>query len=205
MTLREIYLADLNQLLDATRQKLLEWPLLAARAESPRLRELFDGHYAQTRTHLDTLESLFERMDERPRPRRPDALNGVLDVWRSRHRDGAVGDIRELALVTTALMADYHTLPIYAEALTAARAIGDVEGAAVLLSVMNAERERTQRIAMFHDWAATRLSGVAGADLPAPADVWWTGPTAGVLPGASANGRAPFDPAIAGAREEIPG
>ena len=32
MTLRDLYLSDLTQLLDCTRQKLLEWPILASRA-----------------------------------------------------------------------------------------------------------------------------------------------------------------------------
>ena len=158
MTLREIYIADLNHLLDATRQKLLEWPILAARAQAPMLRETFDEHYAQTQRHVAALEGLFERLDERPRHLRPDAFNGVLELWRMRHRDAAVGDVRELSLISTAMALDYHTLPLYAEAMTAARSLGDIEGARTLQSAMNAERDRTHRLTVFHDWLATRLA-----------------------------------------------
>jgi ferritin-like metal-binding protein YciE len=159
MTLREIYIADLNQLLGAARQKLLEWPVMAARTEAPLLREAFDEHYAQTRTHVDTLERLFERLDERPRPLRDDAFHGVLDVWRTRHRDLAVGDIRELSLISAAMAADYHTLPICAEAVTAARSLGDLDGSRFLQGILNDERGRAGRLTVFYDWLATRLSG----------------------------------------------
>jgi ferritin-like metal-binding protein YciE len=183
MTLREIYLADLNQLLEATRQKLLEWPILAARAQAPMLRETFDEHYAQTRTHVAALEGLFERLDERPRQLRPDAFNGVLELWRMRHREAAVGDVRELSLISTAMALDYHTLPLYAEAMTAARALGDIEGARTLQSAMSAERDRTHRLTVFHDWLATRL---------ADSGPRWTSRTgAGTSPSVAANVASP--------------
>jgi len=162
MTLREIYIADLNQLLEAARQKLLEWPILAARAQAPMLRETFDEHYAQTRTHVAALEGLFEKLDERPRQLRPDAFNGVLELWRMRHRDAAAGDVRELSLISTAMALDYHTLPLYAEAMTAARSLRDIEGARTLQSAMSAERDRTHRLTVFHDWLATRLADSDG-------------------------------------------
>jgi len=184
MTLREIYIADLNQLLEATRQKLLEWPILAARAQAPMLRETFDEHYAQTRTHVAALEGLFERLDERPRQLRPDAFNGVLELWRTRHRDAAVGDVRELSLISTAMALDYHTLPLYAEAMTAARSLRDIEGARTLQSAMSAERDRTHRLTVFHDWLATRLADSSGPRWPSRA-------SAGPSPSVAADVAAP--------------
>jgi ferritin-like metal-binding protein YciE len=187
MTLREIYVADLNQLLEATRQKLLEWPVMAARAQAPMLRDAFDEHYAQTRAHLDTLAALFERLDERPRQLRADVFHGVLDLWRSRHRDQALGDIRELSLISAAMAADYHTRPIYAEALTAARSLGDLEGAHRLQAIMNDERDRTHRLTLFHDWLATRLSGGVDGDRWAAADSNWSAArAASTVPGLAA-------------------
>lgn len=180
MTLREIYIADLNQLLQATRQKLLEWPVMAARAQARMVRDVFDEYYAQTRTHLDTLESLFQRLDERPRQQRADAFDGVLDLWRSRHRDLAAGDIRELSLISAAMAADYHTLPIYADAVTVARSIGDLDGGRALHTIMNEERDRTDRLAVFYDWLATRLSGEVRRDQWSSTAVSWTGEPAAV-------------------------
>jgi ferritin-like metal-binding protein YciE len=162
MTLREIYIADLNHLLEAARQKLMEWPILAARTKSPLLRETFDGHYAQTRSHLAALEGLFERLDERPRPLRANAFSTVLDWWRNRQRDVSSGDAQELALISTGLAVDYHTLPIYVDALTAARGLGDTDGSRTLQTLMNAERDRAHKLLVFYDWLASRLGGSGG-------------------------------------------
>jgi ferritin-like metal-binding protein YciE len=167
MTLRDVYIADLNHILEATRQKLVEWPVLAARVHEPRLRETFDGHYAQTRAHLAALEGIFERLDERPRPLRPVMYNGALDLWRKRLPDLA-GEARELSLITAGLAADYHTQALYAEAVTAARALGDADGARTLLVLMNAEYDRTHRLTRFHDVIASRLAEGTGRD-------GWTG------------------------------
>jgi len=164
MTLRDIYIADLNHLLEAARQKMMEWPLLAARAQSPVLREAFDGHYAQTRTHLLALEGLFERLEERPRTVGANAFNAVLDLWRNRQRDLPLGDARELSLISTGLAVDYHTLPIYADALTAARGLRDHDGSRTLQTLMKAERDRTHRLIVFHDWLASRLGGGGNSD-----------------------------------------
>jgi len=160
MTLRDIYLSDLTQLLDAARQKLLEWPILAASTESPLLREAFDQHYAQTRIHQSLIEGTFSHLDERPWPARFEAFSTVVRVWRTRHLESGPGLMRELSLITAALAMDHYTLPIYAEAITAAKAVGDVDGARTLAAAAAEEQARVNRLALFHDWLATQFGAV---------------------------------------------
>jgi len=160
MTLRDLYLSDLTQLLDSTRQKLLEWPILASRTESALLRDAFDQHYAQTRIHQTRLESVFAHLDERPRPAHFEAFATVVRVWRTRHLEADAGLMRELSLVTTALAMDHHTLPIYAEAITAGSALGDSDGARTLSAAAAEEQARANRLALFHDWLATQFGTV---------------------------------------------
>jgi hypothetical protein len=74
-----------------------------------------------------------------------------------------------LALISTGLAVDYHTLPIYADALTAARGLGDTDGSRTLQTLMNAERDRTHRLIVFHDWLASRLG--KGRNVPVVAPV----------------------------------
>ena len=160
MTLRDLYLADLTQLLDSTRQKLLEWPILASRTESALLRDAFDQHYAQTRIHQTLVESIFAHLDERPRPAHFEAFATVARVWRTRHLDADAGLVRELSLVTAALAMDHHTLPIYAEAITAGSTLGDIDGARTLSTAAAEEQARANRLALFHDWLATQFGAV---------------------------------------------
>lgn len=157
MKLREIYVADLNLLLAAATQKLLEWPVLSAKTALPALRAAFDQHYAQTRVHLAQLEALLRQLDERPRPIEPDTFAAVAAMWRTRYLDADEGDLRELSLVTAAMALAHHTLPLYIEAIVAASATGDQEGAGVLQTALLEERGRTERMFALLQSLAPRL------------------------------------------------
>src|SRR5687768_18598599 len=100
VALRDLYLAELNDLYDAEQQVLCELPLLAAGATSPALREAFDTHYRQTQQHVARLERLFTQLDERPRPVSCRALRGIIED--SRRRNGRLerGDALDASLIS---------------------------------------------------------------------------------------------------------
>src|SRR5688572_3285116 len=86
VALRDLYVAELNDLYDAEQQVLRELPLLAAGATSAELREAFDVHYRQTQQHVARLERLFAHLDERPRAVTCQALRGMIEDARLRNR-----------------------------------------------------------------------------------------------------------------------
>src|SRR5687768_18231726 len=79
VALRDLYVAELNDLYDAEQQILRELPLLSAGATSAALRDALDAHYVQTQQHVSRLETLFRHLDEWPRPEPARALRALIE------------------------------------------------------------------------------------------------------------------------------
>jgi ferritin-like metal-binding protein YciE len=63
VTLRDLYVAELQDLLDAEQQILQELPSLARASTSAALRQAFDDHLEDTRVHAERLELLLRKLD----------------------------------------------------------------------------------------------------------------------------------------------
>ena len=161
MTLREFYVADLGQLRDASQRMLLEWPLLAARAELPALRSALDQHYSSTQLQLSQLESLLTDLDERPRPALTDVLTGLLAAWHLRHTQLDRTELRDLCVVSTALAVNCHTFTVFGEAATLAAAVNHVEGMRLLPQTVGIQHTAIQRLGELKDDIATQLAATS--------------------------------------------
>jgi ferritin-like metal-binding protein YciE len=142
--LRDLYVGELSDLLDAEEQILRELPVMAARASSPDLRELFDEHYRETRRHIERLESLFQGMDERPRPMVCHGVRGLIEEARERHAAWDRDALLDAALIGAAQRLEHYEIAAYGCARAYAAALGDHD-AVLVLEQTRAEEGRTDR------------------------------------------------------------
>jgi len=147
VALRDLYLAELNDLYDAEQQMLRELPLLAAGASSAELREAFDGHYRQTQQHVARLERLFVHLDERPRPVTCQALREIIEDARPRHERVEPGDLRDASLIAAAQRIEDYEIAAYRRAHEYALSLSDADGAEMLLETLNEEGGMQQQLA----------------------------------------------------------
>jgi len=145
--LRDLYLVELSDLLDAEEQILRELPVMSARATSQKLRALFDDHYRETQRHIERLESLFERMDERARPTVCHGVRGLIEEARERHSTWDRDDVLDAALIGAAQRIEHYEIAGYGCARTYASALGDTEAAQQLQQTLDEERAADERLA----------------------------------------------------------
>ena len=147
VALRDLYLAELNDLYDAEQQVLRELPLMAAGATSPELRGAFDAHYRQTQQHVARLEQLFALLDERPRPVNCRALRGIIEDARFRNGHLERGEALDAALIAEARRMEHYEIAAYRSARAFATSLSDVHGAGVLQATLDEEGGMEQRLA----------------------------------------------------------
>jgi ferritin-like metal-binding protein YciE len=145
--LRDLYLAELNDLYDAEQQVLRELPLFAAGATSAELREAFDGHYRQTQQHVARLDRLFASLDERPRPVSGHGLRGIIEDARRRHGHLEPGDVLDAALIAAARQIGHYEIAAYQAAHAHALSLSDADGAEMLQETLDEEGGMQQRLA----------------------------------------------------------
>jgi ferritin-like metal-binding protein YciE len=154
VALRDLYLAELNDLYDAEQQMLRELPLLAAGATSAELREAFEGHYRQTQQHVARLERLFAHLDERPRAVSCRALRGIIEDARLRNGHLERGDMLDASLIAAAQRIEHYEIAAYRSAHAFALSLSDTDGAELLRETLDEEGGMQQRL--------THLAAVGG-------------------------------------------
>jgi ferritin-like metal-binding protein YciE len=147
VTLRDLYLSELNDLYDAEQQVLRELPLLAAGASSVELRDAFDNHYRATQQHLARLEQLFLSLDERPRPVNSRGLRGIIEDARLRNGHLERGDALDAALIGAALRIEHYQIAAYRCARTYALSLADGPAAEFLEATLEEEGGMDRKLA----------------------------------------------------------
>jgi ferritin-like metal-binding protein YciE len=145
-TLRELYVAELNDLYAAEHQVLRELPLLSAGATSDELRAAFDAHYLQTLRHVDRLEALFDHLDERPRVVPCRGLRAIIEDARLRNGYLSPGAALDAALMAAGQRIEHYEIAAYRCARTYAMALADGRGAEMLLETLSEEDGMDQRL-----------------------------------------------------------
>jgi ferritin-like metal-binding protein YciE len=140
MTLRDLHVVELSDLLDAEQQMLRELPLMASRATSGELRALFDDHYRDTQRHIRRLEAVFTALDERPRASSGDGMRGIIVEARERHAVWDPGTVLDTALAGLARRLKHYEIAAYECAVSHAAAIGHPDAAALLRETLDEER-----------------------------------------------------------------
>lgn len=147
VTLRDLYIVELSDLLDAERQMLRELPLMAARATSLELRAVFDDHYRDTHRHIERLQSIFDLIDERARASTCHGVRGLVEEARDRFGSWERGDVLDAALAGAARRFEHYEIAAYASAAAYVLDAGLDAAAALLRETLDEERRADQRIA----------------------------------------------------------
>lgn len=146
VTLRELYVAELNELFVVEQQIARELPVMAAAATSATLREAFDAHYHETRRHIDRLATVFAAHDERPRAGVSRGIAGLFDEAHERHRLWDRGEVLDAALICSAQRIEHYEIAAYMCARSYALVLGDTDAARLLQATLDEENRMSLRI-----------------------------------------------------------
>lgn len=167
VTLRDLYVAELQDLFDAEQQILQTLPALAAAATSSALRQAFTDHLEATRIQAERLELLLRKLDAAGNGAPCDALRGLAREARRRMTDGERGDVLDAALIGAAQRIEHYEIAAYGCARTYARILGDAEAEGLLQQTLDEEAETDARLSRI---AESGINQAAGEDAAREAD-----------------------------------
>src|SRR5258705_13846834 len=84
VSLRDLYAAELHDLMHAENQIVAELPYMATRATSERLSRALEDHHAKTQAQIERLRLLLEQLNEPPRAIQSGAIAAFIDEGRRR-------------------------------------------------------------------------------------------------------------------------
>ena len=142
----ELYLADLSEIYESEAEILRQLPLMAARASESALRQIFEDHYRETRTHIDRLDAIFARLDERRRSTSAPAIRGLTEEARLRQAFLERGELLDLALIDGGRRMEHYEMAAYSALISYARRLGHQDSEAMLLQTLEEERRADSQL-----------------------------------------------------------
>lgn len=142
--LREAFVDELKDLLDAERQLLKALPKMVRAAENEQLRMAFAEHEEQTRRQIFRLGAVFEAFEEEAKGKRCKGMEGLI----KEAEDLIEEEEGDAALIAAAQKAEHYEIAAYGTLAAWAVALGQESAAQVLNETLAEEKETDKRLTM---------------------------------------------------------
>jgi ferritin-like metal-binding protein YciE len=145
-SLEDLFLEQLEDLYDAEHRIIRALPKMSEAARSRELKQAFDQHLAQTRGHVDRLDTIFRELNKTPDRETCEAMKGLL-------REGeemidAKGDpnVRDAALIAAAQRVEHYEMAGYGTARSLAIHLGHANAARLLQDTLEEEKSADSKL-----------------------------------------------------------
>jgi ferritin-like metal-binding protein YciE len=112
-TLHDVFLDELRDMYNAEQQITKALPKLIRQAEADELRRALEFHLGETETQVERLERAFALLDEKPRGKKCDGMEGILEEGGKVLADGLEGPVRDAAIIAGAQRVEHYETAAY--------------------------------------------------------------------------------------------
>ena len=140
--LREAFVEELRDLLDAERQLLKALPKMAKASENEHLRTAFEEHEEQTKQQIRRLGQVFEAFEEQPKGKKCKGMEGLLKEGEEiiKKQEG------DAALIAAAQKAEHYEIAAYGTLASWSVALGQEDAMRVLNEILEEEKEADKKL-----------------------------------------------------------
>jgi ferritin-like metal-binding protein YciE len=119
-TLDDVFVDQLDDLLDAERQLVDALPKMAAAASDGKLRTAFEEHLAETHDHVHRLEDIFGMLGRQPAGEPCKAMRGLIAEGREVLESQGDPAAKDVALIAAAQRVEHYEIAAYGTVRTLA-------------------------------------------------------------------------------------
>jgi ferritin-like metal-binding protein YciE len=145
-SLRELYISELRDLYSAENQILKALPKMAKTASSDELKNGFNEHLEQTKTHVERLEQIFKDLDVSPKGKKCKGMEGLIEEGKELMEEDAQPEVLDAGLICAAQKVEHYEMAGYGCVRTYARMLGDEEAAELLQQTLQEEEETDKKL-----------------------------------------------------------
>jgi ferritin-like metal-binding protein YciE len=145
-SVNDLELEELRDIYHAEKQLVKALPKMAKKAKSDKLRQAFELHLDQTKGHVDRLEQVFEKLDTRPRAKRCEAMEGLIEEAEELMEEISTPEVLDAALIAAAQKVEHYEIASYGTLQALAEELGQNEVANLLEQTLNEEKEADQKL-----------------------------------------------------------
>lgn len=139
--LKDAFVAELRDLLDAERQINKGLKKMARKASDPDLKEAFEEHMEETEQQLERLEQTFQALGEKARGKHCPGIAGILQEAEEMLEEAASSEVTDAVLIAGAQKVEHYEIAAYGTLCTWAEQL-DLESETVDLLKKTLEQEK---------------------------------------------------------------
>jgi ferritin-like metal-binding protein YciE len=144
--LHKLFLDELADIHYAELQLTKTLPKLAKTAENDELREAFENHLRETETHISRIEEIFEMLDEKPRKKKCEGMEGILDEGKEMLSDNKGSAALDAALIAAAQKVEHYEIASYGTLATWAKLMEHDDVAKLLNETLDEEKAADEKL-----------------------------------------------------------
>lgn len=145
-SLRDLYIAQLQDLYDAETQLVKALPQLAAAASSSDLKNGFTQHLKQTQVHAQRLEKILAGLGAKLKSKPCEAMKGLLKEGEEVIKLKGDADVRDAALIAASQRVEHYEMAGYGVVRTFAKHLGETEAKKLLQTTLDEEGETDRQL-----------------------------------------------------------
>lgn len=140
-SLHKLYVEELRDIYSAENQLVKALPKMAKGASHEELKQAFEDHLEQTEGHVERLEEIFKRLDEKPTGKTCKAMKGLIEEGSEILKEDGDESVIDAALIGAAQKVEHYEIASYGTVRTFAELLGEEEAAALLQETLDEEGE----------------------------------------------------------------
>jgi ferritin-like metal-binding protein YciE len=165
-TLHDAFIDELRDTYDAEKQLTKALTKLAKAATNPKLREAFETHLAETQGQIERLEQVFESIEEKPRGKHCDGIEGIIEEGKSIMEEDFDEVTMDACLIAAGQRAEHYEMAAYGTLIAWAQAMGHSEAVKLLQQTLNEEKAADKKLSGLAEGGINQRA----ADLAHPAE-----------------------------------
>ena len=144
--LRDVFVEQLKDLYNAEQQLVKALPKMAKAATSPDLAQGFEDHLEQTKGHVNRLEEIFKKLEEKPTGKKCKAMEGLIKEGAETIGEDASDAAKDAMLIAAAQRVEHYEIAGYGSVKTYADLLGEDEAAGLLAETLQEEKDTDEKL-----------------------------------------------------------
>jgi ferritin-like metal-binding protein YciE len=145
-TLKDLYLHELKDLFSAEQQLVKALPKMAKAASNKELAGGFQTHLEQTKEHAQRLQQILTSHKATTRGPKCKGMEGIVAEGAEMIEEEADDEVKDAGLISAAQRVEHYEMAGYGTARAYAELLGDQEGARLLQTTLEEERQTDQKL-----------------------------------------------------------
>ena len=138
-SLRTLWIEEMRDLYNAENQLLKALPKMAKKAVTPELKEAFESHLEETRTHVERLEEIFAKLGKKPSGKTCKAMKGLVEEGSEMMEEDGPESVIDAGLIAAAQRVEHYEMAGYGVVRTFASVLGEDDAQELLQETLDEE------------------------------------------------------------------